>query len=140
MMAIGGFLIVEALTYVGLFTSWDTLGDELGVTLWTGLAFSLFSTFFFVRKPRHSQAQDLAAVADLAMPHRQSSSATTRSWKSGAGQSLSWAQSAAAMRKCARRWVGPSGDGPRLCDYRRWTVARPNERWRGWGETELRWR
>ena len=76
MLAVGGFLLVEAFTYISLFISWEIkcddglapdnpqaagcagLGDELGVTLWTGLAFSLFSTFFFVRKPRHSHVQD----------------------------------------------------------------------------------
>ena len=44
---VGGVLAL-ALTYIGLFLKWDDLGSSLGLTLWTALTFSLFSTFFLV--------------------------------------------------------------------------------------------
>ena len=48
MMAIGGGTLALGFTYAALFINWSKIGDALGITLWTGLAFSLFSTFFFV--------------------------------------------------------------------------------------------
>ena len=51
LLATGGLIVALALTYIGLFSKWNALGSSLGLTLWTALAFSLFSTFFLVSPP-----------------------------------------------------------------------------------------
>ena len=49
-LAAGGLVAALAFTYAGLFLNWDSIGASLGITLWTALSFSLFSTFFLVSK------------------------------------------------------------------------------------------
>jgi hypothetical protein len=49
MLASGGVVAALAFTYIGLFLNWDEIGTSLGLTIWTALTFSLFSTMFFVR-------------------------------------------------------------------------------------------
>ena len=49
MLATGGVVAALAFTYVALFINWDKIGTSLGLTIWTALTYSLFSTMFFVR-------------------------------------------------------------------------------------------
>lgn len=50
LLAAGGLVFALGCTYIGLFLRWDDIGASLGITLWTALSFSLFSTFFLVSK------------------------------------------------------------------------------------------
>lgn len=48
-LAVAGGSSALLFTYAGLFLKWSALGTSLGITLWTALSFSLFSSFFLVR-------------------------------------------------------------------------------------------
>jgi len=58
LLAVGGGIVALGFTYIGLFMKWNDLGSSLGLTLWTALAFSLFSTFFLAKLVRdHKELQ-----------------------------------------------------------------------------------
>lgn len=66
LLACLGLVAALAFTYVGLFLNWDSIGSALGITLWTALSFSLFSTFFLSKLVRdHKELENLGYPASL---------------------------------------------------------------------------
>ena len=63
MLATGGVVAALAFTYIGLFINWDKIGTSLGLTIWTALTYSLFSTMFFVRSSYCSHPSPPHAVS-----------------------------------------------------------------------------
>jgi len=65
-LAAAGLVAALAFTYVGLFVNWDSIGASLGITLWTALSFSLFSTFFLSKLVRdHKELENKGWEASL---------------------------------------------------------------------------
>jgi len=65
-LAAGGLVAALAFTYAGLFLNWDSIGASLGITLWTALSFSLFSTFFLAKLVRdHKELENRGWEASL---------------------------------------------------------------------------
>ena len=120
LLAVVGGLAALGITWGAVISEWEKMGDSaLGVL--TGLAFNLFSTFFFVslsRKPclrcldlfvLKSSKVGLPTQISLLWLTRGCHSirpnwfATTRNWRSGGGMSLSAKPCAAAARCNAAR-------------------------------------